>query len=250
MSSPVGEVRRVAESVLGRIVSGSYPSGLRLPAEVEIAREQSCGRSTVREALRYLTDLGVIRSRRGSGAQVLDFRREGTPALIPSYLLAGRFDQPIPILAKELLRTRALLAGEAARLAALYAPAGSLAEARRILARAPELERDPVAHQWNELELFRAIVCSSGIWPAVWLANVFWAPMRDIQAGLAPAVGRVPPGYQAAMERLLELIEARDAEAATQHVRAWFDRIDAELLGELGRVFGAVESAPGKAPVR
>src|SRR3954467_13923953 len=83
-----GEVRRVAHEVLGRIVSGAYPAGLRLPAENDLATELRCGRSTVREALSHLAGMGVVKSRRGSGAMVLDFRREGTPALLPWYVLA------------------------------------------------------------------------------------------------------------------------------------------------------------------
>jgi DNA-binding FadR family transcriptional regulator len=171
MSVATGEVRRVSEQILGRIVSGAYSSGTRLPSEVDLAEELGCGRSTVREALRHLADLGVVRSRRGSGATVLDFRREGTPALLPAYVLAGKFDRPVATLASEMLRIRSLLAGEAVRLAARYAT--SLDEPRRILARAPSLEHDLVAHSVNEVDFFRSIVHASGIWPAVWLANVF-----------------------------------------------------------------------------
>src|SRR5689334_7018687 len=146
MAVPTGEVRRVADRILERIMGGGYAPGVRIPSEVDLARDLSCGRSTVREALRHLADLGVLQSRRGSGARVLDWRREGTPALLPLYLLAGRFDRPAPVLARELLRMRQMLASEAVRLAARYAEADGLAEARRILARAPSLESDPVAH--------------------------------------------------------------------------------------------------------
>src|SRR5271155_1541627 len=106
--NPSGEVRRVANEILGRIVAGAYPAGLRIPAENDLAAELSCGRSTVREALRHLTGFGVVKSRRGSGAMVLDFRREGTPALLPWYVMAGRFDRPAGVLASELLGVRTL----------------------------------------------------------------------------------------------------------------------------------------------
>src|SRR5215471_6771369 len=112
---PTGEVRRVSDHVLGRIISGAYPSGLRLPSEIDLAAELDCGRSTVREALRHLSALGVVKSRRGSGAMVLDFRREGTPALLPLYIMNGRFDRPVEALARELLGVRAMLAQEAVR---------------------------------------------------------------------------------------------------------------------------------------
>ncbi len=153
---------------------------------------------------------------------VLDFRREGTPALLPSYVLAGRFDRPAGALARELLGVRTLVALQAVRMAARYADAAGIAEARAILARAPALEADRVAHSQNELELFRALVCASGIWPAVWLANVFWAPMRELHGMLAGAVGAIAPGYQADMAHLLDLIEIRNEPAAEAHLAAFF----------------------------
>jgi DNA-binding FadR family transcriptional regulator len=251
MANPTGEVRRVADEILAGIISGAYPGGLRLPSEVDLATQFSCGRSTVREALRHLSTLGVVHSRRGSGAMVLDFRREGTPALLPWYLLAGRFDRPLPVLARELLSLRTLLAAEAVRLAALYATASGLAEARRILGHAPALEADPVAHTLNELDLFRAIVVASGIWPAVWLANVFWAPMRELHSRLAAVIPTIRSDYQAQMENLLGLIEARDAAGADRLLRAWFSQVDAGLAGDMERVLDAnplSEAASGKEP--
>lgn len=241
---PTGEAGRVANEILIRIVSGAYPAGLRLPAEVDLATEFSCGRSTVREALGHLAGLGVVKSRRGSGAMVLDFRREGTPALLPWYITAGRFDRPVGVLARELLGVRTLLAREAVRLAARYADAGALAEARALLAKAPALAHDPVAHGINELDFFRALVSASGIWPAVWLANVFWAPMRELHDRFAGAVGRVPPDYQDQMNRLMDLIEAGDDGAAEAHVAEWFARVDASLVGELEALL--VLAAPDK----
>jgi DNA-binding FadR family transcriptional regulator len=240
---PDSEVRRVAHEILGRIVSGAYPAGLRLPAENDLAAALSCGRSTVREALRHLAGLGVVRSRRGSGAMVLDFRSEGTPALLPWYVFAGRFDRPVGVLARELLGMRTLLAAQAVRLAARYGDPASLAGARKILARSPSLARDPAAHGANELELFRALVTGSGIWPAVWLANVFWAPMRELHDRLAVAVVRVPADYQKQMTRLLDLIERGHAARAEAHVVAWFARVDQGLVPMLEQLLGVAETA-------
>ena len=238
-----GELRRVSDEILLRIVAGAYPSGLRLPSELDLATEFSCGRSTVREALRHLTGLGGVQSRRGSGAKVLDFRREGAPALLPSYLLSlARGDGQAPrdprdpsvgTLALELLRLRSFLATEAVRVAARYADPESLAEARRILAGAPSLEGDPVAHALNELELFRALVFASRIWPAAWLANVFWAPMRELYRLLAPSIGSVAPDFQEQMVTLLDRIERRDEEGAARQLQAWLDCVDDRLLGQL-----------------
>jgi GntR family transcriptional regulator, transcriptional repressor for pyruvate dehydrogenase complex len=245
---PESEVRRVAHEVLGRIVSGAYPAGLRLPAENDLAVELACGRSTVREALRHLAGLGVVKSRRGSGAMVLDFRREGTPGLLPWYVVAGRFDRPIGVLARELLGMRTVLAAQAVRLAARYAEAPAIAEARAILARAPALAGDAAAHGSNELDLFRALVTGSGIWPAVWLANVFWGPMRELHDRLAGVVGAVPADYQEQMTRLLDLIEKHDDVRAEAHVVAWFARVDDTLVPNLEQLLGFASAMHAPAP--
>ncbi|MBI4701134.1 MAG: FadR family transcriptional regulator [Deltaproteobacteria bacterium] len=239
MSSPTGEVRRVADQLVSRILQGAYTPGLRLPAEAELAAELGCGRSTLREALRHVADLGLVRSRRGSGATVLDHRREGTPGLLPAFLRAGRFDAPPRALAAELLRLRALLATEAVRLAARYAAPADLAAARARLAAAPGLAADPVRHAENELELYRALVAASRIWPAAWLLNALWAPLREMQARLAPLVG-LEPGFQRAMEKLLTLVEQGDEQAAVEHVERWLGRVDARLAGRIERLLGAL----------
>lgn len=247
---PTGEVERVADHVLSRIMSGAYPAGLRLPPETELASELEVGRSTVREALRHLADLGVVKSKQGSGALVLDYRREGTPALLPWYVLAGRFDRPVTALARELLGIRSLLALEAVRLAVRYADRAGLTEARAILARAPGLAKDPARHAENELELFRALVCASGIWPAVWLANAFWAPMRALHAELAGAVGAVPKDYQAQMERLLDLVAAKRETDAEKHLERWLAKVDARLTAALQTALGDEADKPAQKRAR
>lgn len=242
----------MADTILERIVAGAYPKGLRLPAEVELAAELKVGRSTIREALGHLTTLGVVQSRRGSGALVLDFRREGTPALLPPYLASGRFDVPPAVLARELLHLRATLAGEAVRLAARYAPKGSLAEARKHLEL--PIADDPFAHAMRELALFREMVIASRVWPAVWLANAYWSPMIELHRLFAPAIGGAPPDFLEAMRRMLDLVEARDEVGATAHVAAWLAAVDEKLLAGLEPLLASVtqtdpdRDAPGPAP--
>jgi len=230
MVTPTGEVRRVADTILGRIVDGAYPCGLRLPSEAALGEELSCGRSTVREALRYLADLGLVRSRRGSGAMVLDYRREGTPALLPTYLRLGKLDAPPARVARELLHLRTLMAIEAVRLAACYAEPAALDEARALLAAAPKLEQNPAAHAVNELELYRALVVASGMWPATWMVNAFWAPLREINTMFAPAMGPVNPDFQDTMTRLLDRIAAGDEAAAIGLASRWFEKVDTKLV--------------------
>jgi DNA-binding FadR family transcriptional regulator len=244
MISPTGEVQRVADVIVRRIIDGTYPKGLRLPSETALAEELDCGRSTIREALRHVADLGLIRSRRGSGAMVQDFRREGTPALLPAYLGAGRFDTPPLVIAREMLRLRTMMATEAVRLAATYATSETLGEARTCLERAPSLETDPAAHALNELDFYRALVVASGIYPAAWLVNALWAPLRQLNAVFAPALGPVQPKFQESMTQLLARVEAQDETGALETVTAWFERVDDAIVAQLGTVIEASQRAP------
>lgn len=243
MSAPTGEVLRAADAVLGRIVGGAYPAGLRLPAETDLSAELGVSRATLREALRYLTSVGVVRSRRGSGAMVLDFRREGTLALLPAYVAAGKFDRPLPVMIRELLRMRKFLAVEAARLSAMYATPESLAPAKKLVPALADL-RDPLALAKAELEMFRALVHASEMWPAVWLGNAFWGPVREIHERFAGAVGVVPTGYAAMLDELFRRIERHDADGASALLAAHFDEVDGAIAARLDALLPGQEKTP------
>lgn len=243
------EVRRVADELLVRVITGKYPAGLRFPSEPAIAEELGCGRSTVREALRHLAGLGVVQSRRGSGATVLDFRREGTPSLLTQYLKFGKFDQPAPVIARELLSLRTMMASEAVRLAARYARPEDLSEARALLDRAKVLVHEPIAHAKNELSFFRTLVLASRVWPAVWLANSFWGPMHELLDLLGPFVAKVRPDYQPRMEKLFALIAQHDEARALEHVAAWLSDVDRTLIESVESAFRSDESSAGSKAV-
>jgi len=244
MVVPKGEVKRVADALLGRILSREYPAGLRLPPEAALAEELACGRSTIREALRHVAGMGLVQSRQGSGATVLDFRREGTPGLIPKYLELGQFDVDPGTMAREMLRLRTLMATEAVRLAASYTQGADLQRARELIEGAAELEDDPVAHAQNELQTYRELVMASGMWPAVWMVNALFTPLEEINNRLAPLMPTVHKGWQRTMRRMLRAIEQQDEAAAMHEVRTWFARVDKALVDQIEVALAATFTAP------
>ena len=58
-----------------RIVEGQYRPGEKLPTESELSKDLSVGRSTVREAVRFLQAIGYVEMRAGKGT----FVRTATP---------------------------------------------------------------------------------------------------------------------------------------------------------------------------
>jgi DNA-binding GntR family transcriptional regulator len=69
--------RQLAEEIRSEILSGKYKPGDALPTEMEICDAEKVSRHTARDALRILTDDGLIERRRGAGTVVA---QRGTPA--------------------------------------------------------------------------------------------------------------------------------------------------------------------------
>lgn len=62
--------RQVAEILESGIADGQWPAGGRLPTEAELALRFAVNRHTVRQALRDLTERGLVRAQQGSGTFV------------------------------------------------------------------------------------------------------------------------------------------------------------------------------------
>ena len=62
--------RRILEDVEGRIMSGEWPPGHRIPFEHELTAQYGCSRMTVNKALTELVKRGLIERRRKSGSFV------------------------------------------------------------------------------------------------------------------------------------------------------------------------------------
>lgn len=63
--------QEIAAALTKGIAQGRYPVGRLLPTETELCEAFDAGRHTVREALRILTDKGMIVRRRGAGTMVI-----------------------------------------------------------------------------------------------------------------------------------------------------------------------------------
>lgn len=63
--------QNMSDRLLELIRSGHYPVGSKLPTEMELCEMYGVGRHTAREAIRKLTDLGLIERRRRAGTTVI-----------------------------------------------------------------------------------------------------------------------------------------------------------------------------------
>lgn len=106
---------QAADAICGMLRSGAYRVGERLPSEPELCAGLGVSRSTVREAVRELTSLGVLEIQHGRGTFVRSLR--------PDLLLRGDslLDEPDDLIREELLEVRGIVEPEAAALAAARA---------------------------------------------------------------------------------------------------------------------------------
>ena len=107
--------QRIAGELARLIESGTFEAGGRLPAERDLARQMQVSRSSLREALSVLELEGRVEIRMGSGVYVAP--RDKARASRPVLSEASPFD---------ISRTRRLVEGEAAALAARHANAAQI----------------------------------------------------------------------------------------------------------------------------
>ena len=69
MSNPM--YRQIAEDLRAKIESGELAPGTRLRTELELREDYDASRNTVRDAIKWLTNLGLVETRPGQGTFVV-----------------------------------------------------------------------------------------------------------------------------------------------------------------------------------
>jgi GntR family transcriptional regulator, transcriptional repressor for pyruvate dehydrogenase complex len=224
---------RLRDEILDAILRGDWEPGERLPAERELAQRLSVNRSSVREALRSLEQLGLVVVRRGGGATVRSPRDAHLPILRSLLHAGGRLDAA---LALQILDVHEMLVCGAARLSAERGSDDQLLHARELLSRlgAPGLSREEVGRVLDAL--FDLVTESSG--------NVV---LRLVRNAIGPIVaGELRPLFWDALrapddelrdqlQRIRRALEARDPVATEETVRALLRQRRQHVLAALER---------------
>lgn len=106
-------VDQLVEILADAVISGRYAPGSTLPAERVLAEQLGVNRTSLRQALSRLEQLGLIESRQGSGTVVLDPVDNADPDV-----MARLVEHAGPALMAELFEVRGGIVAMAARLAA------------------------------------------------------------------------------------------------------------------------------------
>jgi GntR family transcriptional regulator, transcriptional repressor for pyruvate dehydrogenase complex len=221
------------------IVSGHFSAGQRLPSETDVAKQLSVGRSTIREALRVLSHLGLVESRAGSGTYVASQIRsdiEVTGSLeLPGLNEVYEFRYAIEVAC-------APLAAERRTDAQMKAIRETWSQSR-----AAAIDNDLVRFAVADTAFHSEIVKASGNDMFV-AAYRFAAPMIVEAVTAILAVGQLK-SMRDFHDGLVRALERRNAKAASQAVNENF-REAAARLHLLGQTpFGATRIAkPRRSP--
>ncbi len=138
------ERQRVAEEIVEQlrelILTGAYNAGDKLPPERSLAKDLGVNRSSLREALKKLEHMGLVKIRQGDGTRVQDFMQTGGLDLV-SHLVPLAAHGRVGIL-RDVLEFRRIYGREVARLAAQRCDAEDL-ERLRLLADACDAAPNP-----------------------------------------------------------------------------------------------------------
>jgi GntR family transcriptional repressor for pyruvate dehydrogenase complex len=219
----------VFEQIVAEVLSGDMAPGEALPSERRLAEVLGVSRPAVREAIKRLTEAGLVEVRQGDSTTVRDFRRHAGLDLLPRLLIrAGEVDVTV---VRSILETRLHNGPKIAELAARRRRpdlAALLDASIDVLA----AELDPVERQRLALAFWDHVVDGADSIAFRLMYNTLRATYEPalpaLAAMMSAEVGR-PDAYRA----IADAIRAADPVAAERAARDLLEPATVALLGAL-----------------
>jgi len=112
---------QVFDQLVGEIMAERYPAGATLPSERTLTEVFGVNRHVVREAVKRLEQLGLLKTSRGGSTRVLEFKRRSGLDLLAMMAEHARGGEEISRYLLAVLEMRAALGADVVRLCALHA---------------------------------------------------------------------------------------------------------------------------------
>jgi len=233
MLKPVEKQRvaeEIAEQLRSLILNGQYPPGSKLPPERELSKRLRVNRASLREALKKLEHLGLVRIRQGDGTRVQNFMETGGIELVQHLLPLGGGK---PELIRDLLEFRRIMGREIARLAAARASKDREGVTRlRALADKADLLSSAADLFDLDFDFYVAVAAMCGNQVMLLLINT----VRDGVKGFMPLLANLAGPQDQVRKHHRDLIAAieRGDVATAGKVADDYLRMGAELAGIMG----------------
>jgi DNA-binding FadR family transcriptional regulator len=205
---------QIAASIADAILDGAFPPGSTLPPERELAEQLNVNRTSLRQGLARLQQMGLIEARQGSGNVVRDPEGLTHPAVVEA--LVRKLG---PEFLVELLEIRAALGPLIGRLAAERSAAEDVEALTAALAQVRQADT-AVVRQAADLHYFRVLIHSSrnralGLLYR-WVEHAFGGREHELTGAYND-----PEPVLAGLRAITDAVLQRDADAAAANVEAY-----------------------------
>lgn len=208
----------VFDQLSQEIVHGRMSPGAPLPSERALCDMLRVNRGAVREALKRLSQAGLISIQHGGGTRVLDFRQTASLDLL-NHLLFRRDGTVDLRVARSVMEMRAALAPDIARLAARRRSLEQVEQLGAIVAAMAGQEGDLLALQVLALQFWDLLVVVSDNIAYQLAFNSLRHTYDVMREALVEVMGEELRD-RAAYRRIADAVEAGDDEAAAEVARA------------------------------
>jgi DNA-binding FadR family transcriptional regulator len=228
----------VADQLIDAMLAGDYPPGTTLPPERDLAERLGINRTSLRQAIARMEQVGLVESRQGVGTVACDPVRASDNGIVLRALAAVG-----PRIVDELLEVREPLAALAGRLAASRSTRGDVATLEERL-EAVRSARNGGALQAAELAFFSALVGATANRPLQvmmrWLEELYGAT-----APLFVSAFFLPDEVVAGLVPIVEGVRNGDGAAASKAATRYANQSGERLLDAVRRNIGSQEPANG-----
>jgi GntR family transcriptional repressor for pyruvate dehydrogenase complex len=229
--------KQVADRIQQLILAQSLRPGDKLPGERELAEQMDVSRTVVREALRVLSDRGLVKVKSGCGTYIRELSAQDATASLELFIKL----KSSPARLENLYQVRRMIEVEAAGLAAQRATEKDLEAVEAAIEGMAAHQDDPQEYARWDLAFHKAIVTATGND----LFSVLITPISDLLQEMVRvslgAPGAIADGL-AYHRQILECIKDRDQDRARQAMRAHLDHarglvetVRTQVEGQLGR---------------
>jgi GntR family transcriptional regulator, transcriptional repressor for pyruvate dehydrogenase complex len=207
---------QIAASIADAILDGVFPPGSTLPPERDLAEQLGVNRTSLRQGLARLQQMGLIEARHGSGNVVCDPEALTHPAVVEA--LVRRLG---PEFLAELLEIRAALGPLIGRLAAQRGGPEDAEALRAALAAVADAD-GPAARQAADLAYFRVLIHGSRNRALAlmyrWVEHAFGGREHELTGAYDDAAPVL-----ADLRAITDAVLAHDAEAAAAAVEGYLN---------------------------
>jgi GntR family transcriptional repressor for pyruvate dehydrogenase complex len=209
--------KQVADQLQDLIVAESLLPGDKLPGERELAERMGVSRTVIREAIRVLSDRGLVRVKSGCGTYVHEFSHKDAAASIELFLKLKHSPRTF----QDVYEVRRMIEVEAAGLAAQRASQEDYQIMGRAIAGMEASKQDPEEYTRHDVAFHSAVVAATHND----LLAVLLSPVSDLLTEMVRVSLRIPAAVEQGLadhRGILNAIRSGDPkqarEAMLEHV--------------------------------